>query len=156
MLNGKPIFMHGVLDQGYWPEGIYTPPSREAYEQDILAMKNLGFNMLRKHVKVEAPYYYYLCDKLGMMVCQDMVQNGSYSYIRDTALPNLSLKRRKDTRNVKGDESRRKIFISVLIRIRQTRSLTEAATILQRAQTSRTLQFSRTMTSSLWVKESLL
>ena len=110
-LNDKPVFMHGVLDQGYWPEGIYTPPSREAYEQDILAMKNLGFNMLRKHVKVEAPYYYYLCDKLGMMVCQDMVQNGSYSYIRDTALPNLSLKRRKDTRNVKGDESRRKIFI---------------------------------------------
>ena len=103
--------MHGVLDQGYWPEGIYTPPSREAYEQDILAMKNLGFNMLRKHVKVEAPYFYYLCDKLGMLVCQDMVQNGSYSYIRDTALPNLSFKRRKDTRTVRGDEARRSFFI---------------------------------------------
>ena len=71
-LNGKPLFNLGPLDQGYWPDGIYTPPSEEAMLFDIQKMKNLGFNTLRKHAKTESFRYYYQCDKLGMLVWQDM------------------------------------------------------------------------------------
>ena len=77
-LNGKPYFFHGLLDQGYWPEGLLTPPSPQSYIDDILNMKKLGFNMLRKHIKVEMEAFYYQCDKLGMIVFQDMVNNGNY------------------------------------------------------------------------------
>ena len=90
-LNGKPYFFHGLLDQGYWPDGIYTPASPEAYAWDIQKMKNLGFNTLRKHIKIEPQEFYYQCDKLGMIVWQDMVNNGKYRYIRDTVLPTLGL-----------------------------------------------------------------
>ena len=76
-LNHKPYFLMGVLDQGYWPEGLYTAPSDEALIYDITTMKNLGFNMLRKHIKVESARWYYHCDRLGMIVCQDMVNGGS-------------------------------------------------------------------------------
>lgn len=76
-LNHKPYFLHGVLDQGYWPDGLYTAPSDEALIYDITSMKNLGFNMLRKHIKVECARWYYHCDRLGMIVCQDMVNGGS-------------------------------------------------------------------------------
>ena len=76
-LNHKPYFLHGVLDQGYWPEGLYTAPSDEALIYDITTMKNLGFNMIRKHIKVECARWYYHCDRLGMIVCQDMVSGGS-------------------------------------------------------------------------------
>ena len=62
-LNNKPIFNMGTLDQGYWPEGLYTPPSQEAMISDIQALKNLGFNTIRKHIKVEPLNYYYYCDK---------------------------------------------------------------------------------------------
>lgn len=107
-LNGKPIFMHGVLDQGYYPEGIYLPAEPEEYERDILRMKELGMNFLRKHIKVEPECFYYYCDKLGMLVMQDMVNNGGYSFIRDTALPTVGMKVRKDTG---GKENRtREIF----------------------------------------------
>ncbi len=95
-LNGKPYFFHGLLDQGYWSDGLYTPASPEGYEKDILAMKGLGFNMLRKHVKLEPERFYYDCDRLGMAVFQDMVNCGEYSYLRDTVLPNLGFRRRKD------------------------------------------------------------
>jgi beta-galactosidase/beta-glucuronidase len=71
-LNGAPYFQFGPLDQGYWPDGLYTPPSDEAMRRDIELVKNLGFNMLRKHVKVEPRRYYYYCDKLGLIVWQDM------------------------------------------------------------------------------------
>ena len=71
-LNDKPIFNVGPLDQGFWPDGLYTPPSEEAMLFDIQTMKNLGFNTLRKHVKTESFRYYYNCDKLGMLVWQDM------------------------------------------------------------------------------------
>ena len=71
-LNGKPLFNLGPLDQGYWPDGIYTPPSEEAMLFDIQKMKDLGFNTLRKHAKTESFRYYYQCDKLGMLVWQDM------------------------------------------------------------------------------------
>ena len=71
-LNNKPLFNVGPLDQGYWPDGIYTPPSEEAMLFDIQTMKNLGFNTLRKHAKTENFRYYYNCDKIGMLVWQDM------------------------------------------------------------------------------------
>ncbi len=76
LLNGKPYFFHGVLDQGYWPESLMTPPADEAMIYDIRAMKKLGFNMLRKHVKIESMRWYYHCDRLGMLVWQDMVNGG--------------------------------------------------------------------------------
>ena len=90
-LNGKPYFFHGLLDQGYWPDGLFTPAAPECYADDILAMKKLGFNMLRKHIKVEPEEFYYQCDKLGMVVFQDMVNNGRYNFLRDTILPTVSL-----------------------------------------------------------------
>lgn len=92
-LNGKPYFFNAVLDQGYFSDGIYTPASPKEYENDILAMKRLGFNTLRKHIKVEPDEFYYQCDKLGMIVFQDFVNNGKYSFLRDTALPTVITKR---------------------------------------------------------------
>ena len=95
-LNGKPYFFHGLLDQGYWPEGLLTPPAPESYADDILAMKALGFNTLRKHIKVEMEEFYYQCDKLGMIVWQDMVNNSDYNFARDTALPTVGLQKLDD------------------------------------------------------------
>jgi Glycosyl hydrolases family 2, sugar binding domain/Glycosyl hydrolases family 2, TIM barrel domain/Glycosyl hydrolases family 2 len=71
-LNNKPFFMLGPLDQGFWPDGIYTAPTDEALRHDIEVTKRLGFNMCRKHVKVEPDRWYYWADKLGLLVCQDM------------------------------------------------------------------------------------
>jgi len=75
-LNNVPCFHNGLLDQGYWPDGLYTPPSDDAMVYDIQTMKDLGFNMLRKHIKVEPMRWYYHCDRLGMLVWQDMVNGG--------------------------------------------------------------------------------
>lgn len=72
MLNGKPVFMSGPLDQGFWPDGLYTPPTDEAMKFDIEAVRKMGGNMLRKHVKVEQERFYYWCDRIGIMVWQDM------------------------------------------------------------------------------------
>jgi beta-galactosidase/beta-glucuronidase len=72
LLNNKPLFQYGPLDQGFWPEGLYTAPTDEALRYDIEIMKQLGCNMLRKHVKIEPDRLYYWCDKLGLMVWQDM------------------------------------------------------------------------------------
>ena len=72
MLNNRQLFQYGPLDQGYWPDGIYTAPTDEALRQDIETMKEFGFNMCRKHVKVEPERWYYWCDKLGLLVWQDM------------------------------------------------------------------------------------
>ena len=72
-LNNKPIFLVGPLDQGFWPDGIYTAPTDEALKWDVEATKKLGFNMTRKHTKVEPARWYYHCDKLGLLVWQDMV-----------------------------------------------------------------------------------
>jgi Glycosyl hydrolases family 2, sugar binding domain/Glycosyl hydrolases family 2, TIM barrel domain/Glycosyl hydrolases family 2 len=72
LLNGKPYFQVGPLDQGFWPDGIYTAPTDEALKYDIEITKKLGFNMIRKHVKVEPERWYYWCDKLGILVWQDM------------------------------------------------------------------------------------
>ncbi|WP_153630478.1 glycoside hydrolase family 2 protein [Prolixibacter sp. SD074] len=71
-LNNKPLFQYGPLDQGWWPDGLYTPPSDEAMKYDIEVTKEMGFNMIRKHIKVEPARWYYYCDKLGMLVWQDM------------------------------------------------------------------------------------
>jgi hypothetical protein len=71
-LNGQPIFMAGPLDQGYWPDGLYTAPTDDALKYDIEITKQLGFNTTRKHVKVEPARWYYHCDKLGLIVWQDM------------------------------------------------------------------------------------
>ena len=76
LLNGKPYFHNGVLDQGYYPDGLYTAPSDEAMIYDITLMKRMGFNMLRKHIKVEPMRWYYHCDRLGMLVWQDMPSGG--------------------------------------------------------------------------------
>ncbi len=75
-LNGKPIFHFGPLDQGWWPDGLYTAPTDEALAYDIQKTKELGFNMIRKHVKVEPARWYYHCDRLGMIVWQDMPSGG--------------------------------------------------------------------------------
>lgn len=72
LLNGQPIFQHGPLDQGWWPDGLHTPPSDEAMKWEIGWLREAGFNMLRKHIKVEPARYYYHCDRLGMLVWQDM------------------------------------------------------------------------------------
>jgi beta-galactosidase/beta-glucuronidase len=71
-LNGQPVFLRGVLDQGFWPDGIYTAPTDEALRYDVEMAKALGFNLARKHVKVEDPRWYYWCDRLGLLVAQDM------------------------------------------------------------------------------------
>jgi beta-galactosidase/beta-glucuronidase len=76
LLNGEPYFHAGVLDQGYWSDGGYTAPSDEALVHDIATMKRMGFTMLRKHIKVEPLRWYHHCDRLGMLVWQDMVNGG--------------------------------------------------------------------------------
>ena len=92
-LNKKPVFLHGVLDQGYFVDGIYLPKSEEGFRKDIQNMKSLGINTLRKHIKIEPEIFYYECDKEGMLVMQDMVNNGSYNFIRDTAIPTVFSKK---------------------------------------------------------------
>ena len=77
MLNNKPYFHNGLLDQGYWSDGLYTAPSDEAMIFDIKTAKSLGFNMLRKHIKVEPARWYYHCDRLGVIVWQDMPSGGT-------------------------------------------------------------------------------
>ena len=108
-LNGKPYFFHGLLDQGYWPDGLFTPAKPECYADDILAMKRLGFNTLRKHIKVEPEEFYYQCDKLGMIVWQDMVNNSDYNFNRDTALPTVGIQKLND-KHLHKDENHREMF----------------------------------------------
>ena len=108
-LNSKPIFLHGLLDQGYFSDGIFTPATPEEYKRDILSMKELGFNMLRKHIKVEPDIFYYYCDLYGMTIMQDMINNGDYSFIRDTALPTVGFQSRND-KNLHRDKATRKAF----------------------------------------------
>lgn len=108
LLNGKPYFFHGLLDQGYYSDGIYTPATPEALKYDILKMKELGFNMLRKHIKIEPELFYYYCDKYGMAVFQDLVNSGDYSFIIDTTLPTIGFKKGISH---KASEFRKKTFI---------------------------------------------
>ena len=112
-LNGEPYLFSGLLDQGYFPDGIFLPAVSKAYEDDILATKALGFNTLRKHIKIEPQIFYYLCDKLGMVVFQDMINNSDYSFLRDTAIPTVFSKKHSDIRLHKNEKSR-KIFLKTL------------------------------------------
>jgi len=89
-LNNKPLFQHGLLDQGYWPDGLYTAPTDEALEYDVITAKRLGFNMLRKHIKVEPARWYYHCDRHGLIVWQDMPSGGGpWNNLHHLILPNL-------------------------------------------------------------------
>ena len=97
LLNNQPYFQNGLLDQGYWPESLYTPPSDEAMIYDISIAKELGFNLLRKHAKIEPSRWYYHCDRLGMLVWQDFVNGGSsyrtwFVTLFPTLLPRVSMK----------------------------------------------------------------
>lgn len=112
-LNGKPYFFHGLLDQGYWSDGLFTPAHPSCYERDILAAKALGFNTLRKHIKIEPEQFYYDCDRLGMVVFQDMVNNGDYNFLRDTALPTVGWRRRND-RWMHRDKATREAFLKAM------------------------------------------
>jgi len=96
-LNHKPFFLNGVLDQGYWPDGLMTAPCDEAFVYDIELAKKTGFNMIRKHIKIEPLRWYYHCDRLGMIVWQDMVNGGTvynmpWVCYMPTALPFLGRK----------------------------------------------------------------
>ena len=96
LLNGKAVFWNGLLDQGYFPNGIFLPDEPDFYAEEVRRMKALGINMLRKHIKIEPEAFYYACDKLGMLVMQDMVNNGGYNYFFDTVLPNAGFLWRPD------------------------------------------------------------
>ena len=97
LLNGEPLRLAGLLDQGYWPEGLYTAPTDEAMVCDIERAKELGFNLLRKHVKVEPLRWYYHCDRLGMLVWQDIPNGGdSYSAFWTRDVPLVLGKQLKD------------------------------------------------------------
>lgn len=87
-LNNKPYFHSGVLDQGYWSDGMLTPPSYAALEYDVKFVKAMGFNMIRKHIKIEPMRFYYHCDKEGILVWQDMVSGGTdYNFLAIGILP---------------------------------------------------------------------
>jgi hypothetical protein len=92
------LFLYGPLDQGYFPDGLYTPPSDEAMLYDVEYVKSLGCNMIRKHIKVEPLRWYYHCDRLGMIVWQDMPNGGKIDGMLVAALTQLFGYFRKDTR----------------------------------------------------------
>lgn len=107
LLNGEPIFFSGLLDQGYFPDGIFLPANEDGFKFDIKAARDMGFNTLRKHIKLEPDLFYYYCDKFGMLVFQDMINSGKYSFLIDTALPTVFLKKGVTH---KASEMRRKYF----------------------------------------------
>jgi hypothetical protein len=106
MLNDRFIFQNGPLDQGFWPDGIYTPPSDEAMRYDLRIIKKLGFNMLRKHVKVESRRFYTWCDRMGILVWQDMP-----SAFKNLPEGNTSEKR-PDKANVQFEQELRRMIIN--------------------------------------------
>jgi len=93
LLNGHSYFFNGLLDQGYWPDGLWTPADPSCYEDDLRTAKKLGFNMIRKHIKIEPDLFYWYCDRIGIAVFQDMMNSGRYSFFRDTILPTIGLQR---------------------------------------------------------------
>ena len=91
-LNNEPYFHNGVLDQGYWPDGLLTPPTDQAMIDDIRLLRDMGFTMVRKHIKIEPLRWYYYCDKMGILVWQDMVNGGeSYNPLMIAVLPFLNI-----------------------------------------------------------------
>ena len=93
LLNGKPYFFNGLLDQGYWSDGLWTPADPACFADDLRLAKGLGFNMVRKHIKIEPELFYYECDRLGVAVFQDLINLGPYNYLRDTVLPTIRIQR---------------------------------------------------------------
>ncbi len=92
-LNGEPYFYSGVLDQGYWSDGMLTPPSDKAILDELTMLKNMGFNTVRKHIKIEPMRWYYYCDKLGLIVWQDFVNGGgTYNFNHIALFPFLGFK----------------------------------------------------------------
>ena len=113
-LNNKPYFHNGVLDQGYWSDGYITAPSDEAIIYDIQTMKDLGFNMLRKHIKIEPKRWYYHCDIIGMLVWQDQPSGGTFpfkrvnktQFIKDNNYKEFSRENKKGRKNFVRDLER--------------------------------------------------
>ena len=97
-LNNKPYFMKGVLDQGYYKSGLYTPESYQDYVSDLGLIKSLGFNTVRKHIKIEAPRWYYECDRLGLLVWQDFINGGSKYRPSAVMFPLITGKHKKDNK----------------------------------------------------------
>lgn len=97
-LNNKPLFHNGLLDQGYWPESLYTPPTEEAIIFDIETAKRMGYNMLRKHIKIEPLRWYYHCDRLGMLVWQDMINGGGEYNFWTISTPLVTKIHKKDNK----------------------------------------------------------
>ena len=93
LLNGKPYFFNGLLDQGYWSDGLWTPADPACFDDDLRMAKAQGFNMVRKHAKLEPELFYHACDRLGVAVFQDMINCGPYRYLRDTVLPTVGFQR---------------------------------------------------------------
>lgn len=91
MLNNKPYFFNGLLDQGYYPDGLLTPPSNKAMEFDVKSVKNLGFNMLRKHIKIEPMLWYHYCDVNAIIVIQDMINGGGDYGLEVSAVPFIGI-----------------------------------------------------------------
>ncbi|MBR5411305.1 MAG: glycoside hydrolase family 2 [Clostridia bacterium] len=111
MLNNKPYFHNGLLDQGYWSDGMYTAASDEALVYDIQTMKDMGFNMLRKHIKIEPLRWYYHCDRLGMLVWQDMVNGGGeVNQLTAAVLPGLGLGTASRAGNISDGPKNYKLF----------------------------------------------
>ena len=96
-LNNKPYFMKGVLDQGYYKNGLYTPDDYQNYIDDITLVKALGFNTIRKHIKIEAPIWYYECDRLGILVWQDFINGGGQYKLSTITFPLITNIHHKDT-----------------------------------------------------------
>ena len=97
-LNNKPIFMKGVLDQGYYFDTLLTPPSYESYIKDIELVKSLGFNTIRKHIKIEIPRWYFECDKRGIIIWQDFVNGGNKYKLSTITLPLITGIHKKDNK----------------------------------------------------------
>ncbi len=113
-LNGKPIFHNGLLDQGYFHDGLYTPKDNRTYFEQVKAVKDMGFNMLRKHIKIEPHLWYYYCDILGILVWQDMINGGApYKMRRIVLAPfiNLHLNDQNYKSMGRSEESRKQYYI---------------------------------------------
>ncbi|MBQ8027464.1 MAG: glycoside hydrolase family 2, partial [Clostridia bacterium] len=116
-LNNEPYFQKGLLDQGYWPDGGMTAPCDEALIYDIQKMRDLGYNMLRKHIKVEPMRWYYHCDRLGMLVWQDMPNGCNVHQLVAGVLPNIGIKNMPDKFSGlydRKDEQGKKYFLDEL------------------------------------------
>ena len=114
-LNNVPYFQTGVLDQGYWSDGMLTPPSNAALEYDVKLVKSMGFNMIRKHIKIEPLRWYYHCDREGIIVWQDMVSGGTtYKFAAIGVLPFIGIHLKDDRYKFfsRADEEGRREFVS--------------------------------------------